>query len=180
LCHNTRNPYYSRSDKWYYLPNEFCAARPLHHYCHAVSELALLSSKRVKLIFLPFFRVIGGNTTIIGASETTTTSGAFVVWDGLTYIPPAQTETLGESTTIIGGTTLAPTGITVTPNPHPTTVPSTVDPVVNPKPVSWKSGGPPSPTSLPGCIGCGKSCESSSCSLPIRTEPSTTNPTVTI
>jgi chitinase len=71
------------------------------------------------------------------------------------------TETLGGSTTIIGGSTLSPVVVTVTPNPHPTTTQTTPDPVLNTGSTSWKSGGPPGPpkaTGLPGCKGCGSPC----------------------
>lgn len=68
-------------------------------------------------------------------------------------------ETLGGSTTVIGGRTLAPTVITVTPNPHPTTVPSTTDPIINPHTVVWTSGTDPTPTASRGCIGCGSPCK---------------------
>lgn len=104
-------------------------------------------------------RVVGGTTNIVGATTTSTTSGGVFVWGILSYFQPTQTETLGGSTTIIGGTTLAPTAITVTPNPYPTTVPSTTDPVVNSKPIAWTSAKPPGPTSLPGCDGCGLPCK---------------------
>lgn len=53
---------------------------------------------------------------------------------------------------------MGPTVITVTPNPYPTTVPSTTDPVLNSKTVSWTSGDPPTYTTEPGCDGCGTSC----------------------
>ncbi|KAL2016673.1 hypothetical protein VTK56DRAFT_3175 [Thermocarpiscus australiensis] len=103
-------------------------------------------------------RVISGSTSLLSATQTTTIVGGAIVWGSSTYIKPEQTETLGGSTTIIGGKTLPPTVITVTPNPHPTTVPSTVDPIVNPKTPKWTSGTTPSPTAKPGCDGCGLPC----------------------
>lgn len=105
-------------------------------------------------------RVISGTTSIIDATETSTSSGTTVIWGQYTEVIPPQTETQGGSTTIIGGTTLAPTPLTVTPNAYPTTVPSTTDPKVNPKTVSWTSGPTPAPTADPGCPGCGTACKS--------------------
>ncbi|KAK1766312.1 killer toxin subunits alpha/beta [Phialemonium atrogriseum] len=102
--------------------------------------------------------VISGTTSIIGATKTTTSSAAPVIWGSITYTPPVETETLGGLTTIIGGRTQPPTVVTVTPNPHPTTTPSTTDPVLNPKKTSWTSGKPASPTNTGGCPGCGKTC----------------------
>ncbi|KAJ8126287.1 hypothetical protein O1611_g7351 [Lasiodiplodia mahajangana] len=98
--------------------------------------------------------IIGGTTTIIGATETTTSSATgVIVWGTETYSPPPQTETLGGTTTVKGGTTLPPVTSKVTPNPYPTTVPSTTDPKLNPHSPKWTSGGPPGPTALPGCRG---------------------------
>ncbi|KAJ5658520.1 uncharacterized protein N7484_002169 [Penicillium longicatenatum] len=94
---------------------------------------------------------MNGTTSIVGAT-TTTDPATTVVWGDYTYIRSIETDTVGGSTTIIGGTTMAPTGIIVTPNPYPTTVPTTHDTKLNPKTTSWTSGSPPSPTSSPGCI----------------------------
>ncbi|KAL5427087.1 hypothetical protein PMIN06_012910 [Paraphaeosphaeria minitans] len=60
----------------------------------------------------------------------------------------------------MGGTTQPPTILTVTPNPHATTVPTTRDPELNPsgKPPKWISGKPPGPSALPSCKGCGLPC----------------------
>ncbi|KAI0431298.1 hypothetical protein F5Y09DRAFT_340842 [Xylaria sp. FL1042] len=67
------------------------------------------------------------------------------------------TKTLEGRTTIKGGTTLPQIVITITPNPHPTIVPTTTDSIINPSPKpSWTSGKPPKPTVDPGCPGCGK------------------------
>lgn len=105
--------------------------------------------------------IINGTTSIIGATKTTTSSGGIIVWGSTTYYPPVQTQTLGGSTTVIGGQVLPPKIITITPNPHPTTVPTTKDPVINPQPTppQWTSGKPPSPSSPPGCKGCGSPCK---------------------
>ncbi|KAK0385664.1 hypothetical protein NLU13_6841 [Sarocladium strictum] len=102
--------------------------------------------------------VLNGTTSIIGATATSTSSGAVVIWQGKTDILPPGTATLGGSTTIIGGITLPPHVTTLTPNPHPTTVQTTPDPVINPKTIPWTSGKPPGPTSRPGCPGCGLPC----------------------
>jgi chitinase len=55
---------------------------------------------------------------------------------------------------------LPPRITTITPNPHPTTVPTTKDPIINPHPTppQWTSGKPPGPSSPPGCKGCGSPC----------------------
>ncbi|KAI1464711.1 class V chitinase Chi100 [Daldinia caldariorum] len=102
--------------------------------------------------------VTSGTTSIIGATTTSTSSGGIIVWGSLTYTQPPQTMTLGGTTTIIGGHVLPPTVLTVTPNPYPTTVPSTIDPVINQKTPSWTSGKVPGPTAKPGCPGCGQTC----------------------
>ncbi|KAI0476854.1 class V chitinase Chi100 [Xylaria cf. heliscus] len=104
-------------------------------------------------------RVFGGTTTIIGATETTTSSATgVIVWGTETYSPPPQTETLGGTTTIKGGTTLPPVTSKVTPNPYPTTVLSTTDTKLNSKTHKWTSGKLPAPTSFPDCPGCGTLC----------------------
>ncbi|KAI0419879.1 class V chitinase Chi100 [Xylaria grammica] len=122
-------------------------------------EITLTSSVQPPPFTVTITPVVSGNTSIISATETTTTLGGVVTWGSQTYTQPTQTETLGGRTTITGGTTLPPTVITVTPNPHPTTVPTTTDPAINPKTKpKWTSGKPPSPTSNPGCKGCGGPC----------------------
>ncbi|PNY28158.1 Class V chitinase Chi100 [Tolypocladium capitatum] len=102
--------------------------------------------------------VMNGTTSIIGATTTSTIAAGIIIWGSRTYSYPPETETLGGKTTIIGGTTLPPTSITVTPNPHPTTVDSTTDPMINPTKFTWTSGNPPKPTGKPGCPGCGFPC----------------------
>ncbi|KAH6648205.1 hypothetical protein BKA67DRAFT_683676 [Truncatella angustata] len=104
--------------------------------------------------------VMSGTTSIIGATETTTSSGAAVIWGSLTYSPPVQTETLGGITTVIGGVTLPPAAVVVTPNPHPTTTPEpgTTDPIINSNKPSWTSADTPKPTAISGCPGCGEVC----------------------
>ncbi|KAI0403693.1 class V chitinase Chi100 [Xylaria palmicola] len=100
--------------------------------------------------------VISGNTTIIGATKTTTIPGGTYTWGSQTYTSSTVTQTWGGETTVTGGTTLSPAVVTVTPNPHPTTVDTTKDPEVNRTPTpSWTSGKPAKPTSSGGCKGCG-------------------------
>lgn len=104
--------------------------------------------------------VINGTTSIINPSKTSTTTPAPIVWGSITYTPPVETQTFGESTIIIGGNTLLPTGVVVTPNPYPSSkpTPGTTDPVLNSKTPSWTSGKTPEPTAGPGCPGCGTPC----------------------
>lgn len=120
-------------------------------------------------------RVMSGTTSIIGATETTTSSGAAIIWGSLTYSPPVETETLGGSTTVIGGVTLPPAAVVVTPNPHPTTTPDpgTTDPVINSRKPSWTSGDSPEPTAEPGCPGCGEPCTFLMALAPFLQEPLT-------
>ncbi|KAI0902967.1 class V chitinase Chi100 [Ustulina deusta] len=103
---------------------------------------------------------LSGETSIIGATTTSTSSGYPVIWGTMTWSPPVQTETLGGTTTVIGGLVLPPAVITITPNPHPTTTPDpgTTDPVLNSHKPSWTSGATAHPTVSPGCIGCGLPC----------------------
>ncbi|KAK7414094.1 hypothetical protein QQX98_007037 [Neonectria punicea] len=105
--------------------------------------------------------VMSGTESVIGATETTTSSGAVIIRGSETYSQSVQTQTKGESTTIIGGVTLPPVVVTVTPNPHPITTPTpgTTDPVINSKTISWTSSGTTAePTAAAGCIGCGTIC----------------------
>ncbi|KAI0903547.1 class V chitinase Chi100 [Ustulina deusta] len=121
--------------------------------------IVLSSSIQPEPFDITIYPVFGGTTIIMGATETTTSSATgVIVWGTETYSPPPQTETLGGTTTVKGGTTLPPVTSKVTPNPHPTTVPSTTDPKLNSHPPKWTSGGPPGPTALPGCPGCGTLC----------------------
>lgn len=62
---------------------------------------------------------------------------------------------------MINGETLAPTVVTVTPNPHPTITNSTPDPIINHKTPEWISGTGSiiKPTAKPGCVGCGLPCK---------------------
>ncbi|KAJ4424540.1 hypothetical protein N0V82_000864 [Gnomoniopsis sp. IMI 355080] len=120
---------------------------------------ALTSSVQPEPFTITLYPTIGGTTSIIDPSTTLTSSTtAAIVWGSITYSPAPETATLGESTSVIGGTILPPVTTVVTPNPHPTTVPTTTDPVVNPKTPKWTSGKPPAPTATPGCVGCGLSC----------------------
>lgn len=118
-------------------------------------------SSNVTISFTSLFSVISGTTSIIDATQTTTSSGGVVVWGHRTYTRPDETETIGGHTIIIGGVTLPPTVVTVTPNPHPTTTPTTTDLIINSKMPSWVSGTGPSvsPTATPGCLGCGQPCK---------------------
>ncbi|KAF1732354.1 Killer toxin subunits alpha/beta [Beauveria bassiana] len=104
--------------------------------------------------------VIDGTTSIISPTSTSTTTPAAIIWGTKTYVPPVETETFGKSTIIIGGRTLLPTGVVVTPHPYPSSkpTPGTVDPVLNSKTPTWKSGKVPEPTAQPDCHGCGKPC----------------------
>ncbi|PTB79573.1 glycoside hydrolase family 18 protein [Trichoderma longibrachiatum ATCC 18648] len=102
--------------------------------------------------------VVSGTTSIIGPTKTSTIIGTVITYGSETWTEQDETQTQGRSTSIKGGTTLPPTVITVTPNPHPTTVATKPDPEVNPKPPPWKSGSDPKPTAKPGCSGCGKPC----------------------
>ncbi|KAM5439760.1 putative chitinase [Microsporum ferrugineum] len=102
--------------------------------------------------------VISGTTSVISATKTTTIPAGTVIWGTSTYVKPEETETLGGTTTVVSGKTLPPTVITITPNPHPTTVPGTVDPIINPKTPKWTSGRKPEPTAKPDCDGCGSIC----------------------
>ncbi|KAF2634388.1 class V chitinase Chi100 [Massarina eburnea CBS 473.64] len=123
-------------------------------------EITLTSSVQPPPFTITINPIVSGTTSIIGATKTTTITGGIIVWKSITYFPPTQTETLGGTTTVIGGKTLPPKIITITPNPHPTTVVSTKDPVINPHPTppKWVSGKPPGPSSSPGCKGCGLPC----------------------
>ncbi|KAJ8121082.1 hypothetical protein ONZ43_g2378 [Nemania bipapillata] len=123
-----------------------------------VGDITLTSSIQPPPFTVTVTPVISGTTSIIGATTTTTSPGGIIIWGSITYSDSEQTETLGGVTSIVGGHTLPPAVITVTPNPHPTTVPSTRDPKVNPKTPSWTSGKTPEPTSNPGCLGCGSPC----------------------
>ncbi|KAI0875547.1 class V chitinase Chi100 [Hypoxylon argillaceum] len=121
--------------------------------------IVLSSSIQPDPFDITIYPIVGGTTTIIGATETTTSSATgVIIWGTETYSPPPQTETLGGTTTVKGGTTLPPVTSKVTPNPYPTTVPSTTDPKLNPHTPKWTSGGPPGPTAKPGCLGCGTTC----------------------
>ncbi|KAM3467667.1 hypothetical protein MY5147_008700 [Beauveria neobassiana] len=104
--------------------------------------------------------VIDGTTSIISPTSTSTTTPAAIIWGTKTYVPPVETETFGKSTIIIGGRTLLPTGVVVTPHPYPSSkpTPGTVDPVLNSKTPTWKSGKVPEPTAQPDCHGCGRPC----------------------
>ncbi|KAL7944577.1 glycoside hydrolase family 18 protein [Trichoderma barbatum] len=102
--------------------------------------------------------VISGTTSIISATRTFTIIGSTITYGPETWTQKDETQTQGKTTSIKGGTTLPPTIITVTPNPHPTTVSTKPDPVVNPKTHRWTSGPVPNPTASPGCLGCGKPC----------------------
>ncbi|KAI1131231.1 class V chitinase Chi100 [Nemania abortiva] len=123
-------------------------------------EITLTSSVQPPPFTVIVTPTLSGTTSIIGATETSTSSGDPVIWGTMTWIPPVQTETLGGHTTIIGGQALPPAAITVTPNPHPTTTPKpgTTDPVLNSHKPSWTSGASAHPTVSPGCIGCGSPC----------------------
>lgn len=105
--------------------------------------------------------MVGGSTSVIGASETTTVTPVPIIWGTETYTPPVETQTHGKGTTTMGGVVLPPVIITVTPNPHPTTppVPGSTDPVLNFKPHSWTSGAKAEPTAKTGCPGCGTGCK---------------------
>ncbi|KAF9882859.1 hypothetical protein FE257_004945 [Aspergillus nanangensis] len=92
---------------------------------------------------------IGGTTSVIGATSTTTQNETLIVWGSLSYYTPPVTRTQGGTTKVISGTVLPPITTTVTPNPHPTTT-GTIDPHLNTKSTSWKSGKPPSPTCVTG------------------------------
>lgn len=104
--------------------------------------------------------VINGTTSIVSPTSTTTTTPVPIIWGTRTYTPPVRTKTYGKSTIIIGGQTLPPTPIIITPNPHPVTTPTpgTTDPVLNSKTPKWTSGKTPGPTATPDCEGCGKQC----------------------
>ncbi|KAL4733816.1 hypothetical protein BDV11DRAFT_175333 [Aspergillus similis] len=118
------------------------------------SIIALTSSIQPPLITITVTPVWNGTTSI--DDPTTTTQNATVVfWGSDTYTLSATTETVGLSTTITGGTTGTPVPITITPNPHPTTVDTTTDPVLNSKTTHWSSGSPVSP---PCATGCGIPC----------------------
>ncbi|KAH7120731.1 class V chitinase Chi100 [Dactylonectria macrodidyma] len=124
----------------------------------SVQPLPIVVTFRLTAFCLVPTRVLNGTTSIIGASATSTVSGGAVIWQGKTDILPPATETLGGRTTIIGGITLPPHTTTLTPNPHPTTTQTKPDPEINPKTIPWTSGHSPSPTSPPGCPGCGRPC----------------------
>ncbi|KAF1971118.1 class V chitinase Chi100 [Bimuria novae-zelandiae CBS 107.79] len=123
-------------------------------------DIILTSSVQPPPFTITITPTVSGTTSIIGASETTTSSGGIIVWGSITYHEPTETHTHGSSTTVIGGIVLPPRVTTVIPNPHPTTVPTTTDPIINPGPTppKWTSGKPPGPSSEPGCKGCGKPC----------------------
>jgi chitinase len=103
---------------------------------------------------------VSGTTSIAGASQTTTSSGGVIVWGSITYHEPTVTQTHGSSTTVIGGIILPPRVTTIIPNPHPTTIPTTKDPIINPGPTPSRrtTGKPPGPSREPFCKGCGKPC----------------------
>ncbi|OKL55218.1 hypothetical protein UA08_09514 [Talaromyces atroroseus] len=102
--------------------------------------------------------VMNGTISVINPTTTSTSTGGIFIWGDQTESLPAGTETIGSSTTVVGGTTLSATTTTVTPNPHPTTTQTTTDPALNSGSTGWKSGKTGSPTASAGCSGCGKSC----------------------
>ncbi|KAK8092913.1 glycoside hydrolase [Apiospora kogelbergensis] len=107
--------------------------------------------------------VVNGSTSVLEASETTTTTPIPIFWGTRTYTPPIVMRTEGRSTTVVGGVTMPAGIITVTPNPHPMTTPTpkTTDPVLNSRQPSWTSGtgAKIQPTAKPGCKGCGTACK---------------------
>ncbi|KAL7817792.1 glycoside hydrolase family 18, chitinase [Trichoderma gracile] len=124
----------------------------------STGTITLTSSIQPPPFNLTITPVMSGTTSIIGATKTATIKGTVVTYGTETWTEQPETQTEGGRTSIIGGITLGPTVILLTPNPHPTTKGTKPDPDLNSKPLPWKSGSDPQPTAKPGCPGCGKPC----------------------
>jgi chitinase len=120
-------------------------------------DIILISSVQPPPFTITITPTVSGITS---HQRTTTSTGGIIVCDSITYHEPTETYTHGSSTTVIGGIVLPPRVTTVIPNPYPTTVPTTTDPIINPGPTppKWTSGKQPGPSNETGCKGCGKPC----------------------
>ncbi|KAL7803586.1 glycoside hydrolase family 18, chitinase [Trichoderma aethiopicum] len=124
----------------------------------STGTITLTSSIQPPPFNLTVTPVVSGTTSIIGATKTATIKGSVVTYGSETWTEQGETQTEGGTRSIVGGITLLPTVILVTPHPHPTTKGTKPDPDLNSKPLPWKSGSDPQPTAKPGCPGCGKPC----------------------
>ncbi|CAM6006276.1 unnamed protein product [Sphagnum balticum] len=103
-----------------------------------------------------YYSTVVTTVTVLNNGDTTTLSAFDIITiPTVISIPqePPLTETIGGSTSVSSGTTLAPIITTVTPHPYPTTT-NTMDPVLNTHSTSWGIG-PPRPSCI---IGCGTPC----------------------